>query len=131
MKPSDVEAMGKTTWVIPGGHIPVHSSGPEPEFTSCDMLAILNTGPDMASVEMFLYYSDREPVGPYRVTVAPRRTKRLRFNDFIAPEAIPLGEDYAALISSSVPVVIGFCRQDTRREALALLGTLAFPVEGA
>jgi hypothetical protein len=73
-----------------------------------------------------LYFADREPAGPYRVDVAPRRTLHLRFNDLEDPERVPRETDYACTIESDVPIVVQHTRLDSRREALALLTTVAF-----
>jgi hypothetical protein len=125
-----MKAIGRTTWVIPGGHIPPRSTGPEPEFTSRDELFVLNTGDAGARLALTIFYADREPIGPYELTVDPRRVRRVRCNDLIDPEAMPLGVDYGVLVESSVPVVVQFTRLDTSQPALALLGTQAFPADG-
>jgi hypothetical protein len=41
-----------------------------------------------------VFFADREPVGPYLVTVPPRRTLHLRFNDLERPEPIPRDTPY-------------------------------------
>jgi hypothetical protein len=124
-----MRAIGHKRWVIPGGHIPGASTGHEPEFTSYDQLSILNTTGEEASLEIEVYYSDRDPVGPYPLKVAGRRVRQVRLNDLIDPLAIPLDTDYAAVIESDVPIVVLFSRQDTRQTANAIAFTLAFPAE--
>ncbi|HSI90794.1 MAG TPA: sensory rhodopsin transducer, partial [Adhaeribacter sp.] len=89
------KAIGKKHWVIPGGNVPVNSTGHEPEFTSHDKLSILNTGSREASVALTIYFSGREPYGPYELKVEANRVKKVRFNDLIDPLAIPLGEPFA------------------------------------
>ena len=123
-------AIGHTTWIIPGGRIPPRSTGPEPEFTSRDELVVINTGDAEARLALTVYYADREPVSGYRLAVGARRVRRVRSNDLIAPEALPLGVDYGILVESSVPVVVHFDRLDTSQAALARQGALAFPVGG-
>jgi hypothetical protein len=125
-----MKALGQTTWVIPGGHIPLRSSGPEPEFTSRDELFLLNTGDRPAKVEMVVFYADREPVGGYELGVQARRVRSVRFNDLIDPEALLLDIDFGVVITSDVPIVVQFTRVDTSRESLAMLGLLAFPANG-
>lgn len=125
-----MEALGKRIWAIPGGHIPSASTGAEPEHVSRDELQVLNTGDTDAELEISLYYADREPVGPYPLTVGARRTRHVRFNDLIDPEAMPLDTHYACVVRSSVPVVVQFTRVDTSQEANALLGFVAFPGDG-
>jgi hypothetical protein len=124
-----MKAIGHKTWVIPGGQIPETSIGREPEFTSRDELCVLNTGDRDAHVEVTVYYADRDPVGPYRLTVAARRVRQVRFNDLIDPLAMPLGTVYAAMLRSDVPVVAQFTRVDTRQTALAVCTMLAHPVQ--
>ncbi len=86
----------------------------------------LNTNDEDALVEITIYFSDKEPVGPYKVTVPARRTKHLRFNDLKDPEPIPLETDYASVFVSNVPVVIQHTRLDSRQPSNALVSTIAF-----
>ena len=74
-----------------------------------------------------MYFSDREPVGPYRVTVPAQRTRHVRFNDLVEPEPIPFATDFASLIESDLPIVVQHTRLDSRQAALALVSTVAFP----
>jgi hypothetical protein len=78
-------------------------------------------------VEITIYFSDREPVGPYSVTVPAKRTKHVRFNELQDPEPIPHDTDYASLIESDVPIVVQHTRLDSRQDANALLSTIAYP----
>ncbi len=123
-------AMGQHRWAIAEGYIPSWSHGPEPQFTSHETACILNTGDQDARVEIMLYFSDREPVGPYRVVVPARRTRHVRFNDLTDPEPVPRDTDYASLIESDQPVVIQHTRLDSRQAENALLSTIAFGSPG-
>ena len=118
--------IGRRTWAIAEGYIPAWSNGPEPEFTSHETACILNPGDREAHVEITIFFSEREPVGPYRVTVAARRTKHVRFNDLKDPEPIPRGTDYASILHSDVPIVVQHTRLDSRQRANALITTIAF-----
>lgn len=122
-------ALGRTRWAIPGGHVPFGATGREPEFSSFDALFVLNAGDADAHVAVTIFFPGADPAGPYRFVVAARRVRSIRFNDLIDPHAIPLGEDYAAIVESDVPVVVQFSRQDTRQAALAVATTMAFPLE--
>lgn len=121
-----MKAFGKKTWVIAEGYIPSYGNGKEPEFTSHETACILNTSNQVAQVEITIYYSDRDPVGPYKVTVEAQRTKHLRFNDLKDPEPIPLDTDYASVIASDVPIVVQHTRLDSRQAENALLTTIAY-----
>jgi hypothetical protein len=47
--------LGRREWVIPGGRIPFHSTGREPDFTSRDELALLNAGQSDANLAITLF----------------------------------------------------------------------------
>jgi hypothetical protein len=122
-------SIGHRVWAIPEGYIPSRSTGPDPEFTSHETACILNAGDQDANIEILIYFSDKEPAGPYRLTIPARRTLHLRFNSLRDPEPIPLDTDYASIIRSDVPVVVQHTRLDSRQAENALLSTIAFPVE--
>ena len=119
--------IGHKVWVIPEGWIPSRSNGPAPQMTSHETACILNAGDRDARVEITIYFSDREPVGPYRLTVGARRTRHVRFNDLDDPRPIPLDTDYASIIRADVPIVVQHTRLDSRQAENALLSTMAFP----
>ena len=119
--------LGATRWTIPEGHIPSRSNGPEPQMTSHETACILNAGDRDAVVEITCYFSDQEPVGPYRVQVPARRTAHVRFNDLDDPHPLPRDTDYASVLVSDVPVVVQHTRLDSRQAELALLSTIAHP----
>jgi hypothetical protein len=77
-------------------------------------------------VTIVIFFADREPVGPYRVTVAARRTLHLRFNDLKDPQAIPRDTDYASVFESDEPIIVQHTRLDSRRAEISLLSTIAF-----
>jgi len=118
--------MGRMRWAIAEGYIPPYSHGPEPQFTSHETACLLNSSDQDAHVAITIFYSDREPVGPYRVTVRARRTHHLRFNNLTDPEPIPRDTDYASVIESDVPIVVQHTRLDSRQAENALVSTIAF-----
>ncbi|SFU84099.1 sensory rhodopsin transducer [Halomonas korlensis] len=120
-------AVGRTCWVIAEGYIPGNSHGTEPQMTSHETACILNASPTDAHIRITLYFSDRDPVGPYRITVPALRTHHVRFNDLDDPAPVPRDTDYASIIDSDVPVVVQHTRLDSRQSELALLSTVAFP----
>jgi len=118
--------IGKTRWAIAEGYIPSQSTGEGRAIESHETVCILNAGDADAQVSMTVFFTDREPVGPYRLTVPARRTLHLRFNDLEDPEPIPVDTDYASLIESDVPIVVQHTRLDSRQAELALLTTMAY-----
>ncbi len=121
-------APGRRMWLWAGGRVPLGSTGREPEFTSHDAVAVLNAGDGEVEVAVTLVHADRDPVGPYTITVPARRVRRFRVNDLIDPRAVPLESDYAIRLEASAPVIVQCTRQDTRQGTLAVLGTLAHPL---
>jgi hypothetical protein len=124
------KSIGRRAWAVAEGYIPPASTGETRELTSHETICILNAGDEDAQVEVTVYFSNRAPAGPYRFTVGAQRTRHLRFNEFTDPEPVPKGTDFSSVIISSVPVVVQHTRLDSRQTALALLSTMAFPVDG-
>jgi len=120
------EPIGKKRWAIAEGYIPGWSNGPEPQMRSHETACLLNTSDSDAHVRITIFFSDREPTGPYNLIVEARRTKHIRFNELNDPETIPLDTDYASLIESDVPIVVQHTRLDSRQAENALLSTIAY-----
>ncbi|MEN6616317.1 MAG: sensory rhodopsin transducer [Syntrophorhabdus sp.] len=120
------KTIGHRRWAIAEGYIPGWSHGPEPQMISHETACILNTSDQDAHVEITIFFTDREPAGPYRITVQARRTRHIRFNNLSDPEPIPVDKDYASLIESDVPIVVQHTRLDSRQAENALVTTIAF-----
>ena len=118
--------IGHKRWAIAEGYIPESSHGPKPEMTSHETACLLNASEQDAHVQITIYFADRDPVGPYRITVPAKRTNHLRFNDLKDPVPIPRGTDYASVIESDVPIVVQHTRLDSRQDANALITTIAY-----
>jgi hypothetical protein len=123
------EPIGHRRWAIAEGYIPGWSNGPAPELESHESACFLNAGAKDAHVEITVYFKDREPAGPYSVTVPAERTLHLRFNELEDPEPIPHDTEYASVIESDVPIVVQHTRLDSRQDANALLSTIAFAAD--
>ncbi len=118
--------VGRELWAIAEGFIPGSSTGPPP-MESHETLCFLNASETDANVTITVFFSDREPVGPYSVSVPARRTSHLWLNHLSDPEPIPRDTDFATLVESDVPVVVQHSRLDSRQAKNALLSTVAFP----
>jgi hypothetical protein len=119
-------SIGRRKWAIAEGYIPSKSHGPQPAMTSHETACLLNVSGQDAHIKITIFFTDREPAGPYSVIVPARRTKHLRFNDLRDPEPIPRDTDYASLIESDIPIVVQHTRLDSRQNANALLSTVAY-----
>jgi hypothetical protein len=120
--------IGHRVWVIAEGYIPDSSTGPAPEMTSHETACILNAAERDARIHITLYFEDRDPVGPYDVTVGARRTLHLRFNELEDPQPVPKATPFASVIESDVPIVVQHTRLDSRQSENALMTTIAYPV---
>ena len=123
------DPIGRTRWAIAEGYIPSRSHGPEPQMTSHETACLLNPNDRDAHVAITVFFADRAPAGPYRVTVPARRTRHVRFNQLDDPEPIPQDTDYASVLESDVPVVVQHTRLDSRQAELALISTVAFAAD--
>jgi hypothetical protein len=114
--------IGKKRWAIAEGYIPSWSHGPEPEMKSHETACLLNAGVHDARVQITVFFADRDPAGPFEVTVPARRTLHLRFDELEIPEAT----DFASVLESDQPIVVQHTRLDSRQEANALMTTSAY-----
>lgn len=121
-----MEGIGRRRWAIAEGYIPSQSSFSDSALISHETACILNAGDKEAHVSITVFFADREPVGPYRVTVASRRTLHLRFNDLKDPAPVPRDTDYASVFDSDVPIVVQHTRLDSRHAEVSLLSTTAY-----
>jgi hypothetical protein len=121
-----MEPIGRTRWAIAEGYIPSQSSFPDRALVSHETACILNAGDREAHVAVTIFFADREPVGPYRITVGARRTLHLRFNDLKDPAVVPRDTDYSSVFESDVPIVVQHTRLDSRHAEVSLLSTTAY-----
>ena len=123
------DAIGRQRWAIAEGYIPSVSHGPEPAMTSHETVCALNASDHDAHLDITLFYADRDPGGPYRVTVPRRRTLHVRFNDLTDPEPVPRDTDFASVVESDTPIVVQHTRLDSRQAENALMTTIAFAAD--
>ena len=120
-----MKPIGRTRWAIAEGYIPGGSTGEGRALKSHETACLLNAGDAAAHVEITVFYADREPDAPRRVTVEARRTLHLRFDEL----GVPADTDFASVIESDVPIVVQHTRLDSRQAELALLSTVAYAGE--
>jgi hypothetical protein len=121
-----MDSIGHKRWAIAEGYIPSESSFSDPALISHETACILNTTDRDAHITITIFFANREPVGPYRITVPARRTMHLRFNDLEDPAPIPRDTDYASVFESDEPIVVQHTRMDSRHAEVSLLSTIAF-----
>jgi hypothetical protein len=121
-----MNSIGRKRWAIAEGYIPSQSSFSDRSLISHETACILNPGDKEAHVNITIFFTDREPVGPYRVIVAARRTLHLRFNDLEYPAIVPRDTDFSSVFESDVPIIVQHTRLDSRHAEVALLSTTAY-----
>jgi hypothetical protein len=122
----EMDAIGRKRWAIAEGYIPSQSSFSDPALISHETACILNAGDRDAHVAITIFFADRDPLGPYRVTVAARRTLHLRFNDLDDPRPIPRDTDYSTVFESDEAIIVQHTRLDSRHAEVSLLSTTAY-----
>jgi hypothetical protein len=124
-----MDAIGRRRWAIAEGYTPSESSFSHRALISHETACILNVADRNADAAVTIFFADREPVGPNRLTVPARRTLHLRFNDLNNPRPIPRDTDYASVFESDVPIVVEHTRLDSRRAEVSLMSTIAYAAE--
>jgi hypothetical protein len=95
-------------------------------MTSHEALCFLNTGAADAEIQLWIYFTDKKPQGPYLFTVPAERSFHLRMNDLKSPAPVPKGTEYSCYLQASQPVVVQHTRLDSRQAANALMTTIAY-----
>jgi hypothetical protein len=113
------EPIGKKVWAFAGGHIPLFSTGKEPEFTSHDKISVLNTSAKDAEVKITIFYENDEPVKDHAIKIKARRVRKIRFNDLIDPRPISLDKPFSFVLASDVEIIVQFSRMDTSSKHIA------------
>jgi hypothetical protein len=121
-----MDAIGRKRWAIAEGYIPSESSFSDRALISHETACILNASDRDAHITITIFFADREPAGPYRVTVPARRTLHLRFNDLDDPQPVPRDTDYASVFESDVAIIVQHTRLDSRRSEVSLMSTTAY-----
>ena len=100
-------SIGSKHWAIVQGWIPPIGD---------ETVSLLNVSGQKAHVEITVYYSHRDPAGPYCITVPEGGTEHVHLNRLTDPEPIPRETNYESTIESDVPIVVQHPRAwETRR----------------
>ncbi|MDO8302509.1 MAG: sensory rhodopsin transducer [Sedimentisphaerales bacterium] len=124
--------IGKHCWVVPDGFLPrIAENRDSTAYVSHECLCILNAGTEPASIEITIYFEDRNPRVIGDIKVAAQRSRHLRMNElqFEGQPVIEQGCPYSVLVESDNPIIIQMSRLDTTQEKMAFLSTMGFPVE--
>ncbi|MCL6590757.1 MAG: hypothetical protein K6U80_12470 [Firmicutes bacterium] len=119
--------VGAKRWFIPDGYYPSTSSG---AFPSHEAICVLNPGPEDARIDITLYFEDREKLEGFHAQCPAERTNHIRMDQLrnSSGQKVPAGVPYAMMVTSNVEIIVQYSRMDTTQAAMALMTTIAFPV---
>lgn len=122
------KAYGKKVWLIPDGFL--HSVSLN-EQVSHEAVCVLNTSDKDAVITLTLYFEDRDVMTGFKASCPAGRTHHIRLDRMVSEsgEKIPRDTPYALLVESTEPVVAQYSRLDTSAVEMALMTTIAYPVE--
>lgn len=123
-----MKAYGKKTWLIPDNYLNSVSLN---DWNSHESICVLNTSDCDAHISLTLYFEDREKRDDFKSECKAGRAHHIRLDKIrsVGGEKIPRDVPYAILLESDVPLVVQYSRLDTSRRELALMTTMAYPVE--
>lgn len=118
---------GKKTWLIPDAYITSKSTNQ----ASHDAVCVLNTGDTDAVIKLSLYFEDSDPLEDFEALCPKGRTHHIRMDRIVSKSGkqVPRDIPYAILVESNTEIVAQYSRLDTSASELALMTTIAFPVE--
>jgi hypothetical protein len=125
---------GRRRWAIAEGFLagdetksttpsPVTDEHTDEKRSKHETLFLLNAGDEPAQVTLSIYFSDREPIGPFTYVVDARRTTQVELGEI---EEIPRDLDFASLVESDKPIVVLATRRRTAEPDAAPLTQIAF-----
>ena len=120
---------GKKTWLIPDTYL---NSISKNAGISHEAICVINTSDEDATISLTLFFEDREPRTDFSSYCPARRTHHIRMDKLrnAAGEPIPRDTPYAVLVESTAPIVVQYSRLDTSAAEMALMTTIAYPVDG-
>lgn len=119
---------GKKTWLIPDCFL--HSVSLN-EQVSHEAICVLNTTDVDAEISLTLFYEDREKITDFVSECKAGRTHHIRLDKIVSKSGNKIIRDvpYAILVESNTEIVVQYSRLDTSAVEMALMTTMAYPVE--
>jgi hypothetical protein len=118
---------GKKSWMIADCFYDSHFN----KQVSHEAVCVLNTTDTDATITMTLYFEDREPAYGYIAKCGAGRTHHIRMDKLISKDGqpVPVDTPYVVLVESDVNVVVQYSRLDTAQAEMALMTTIAYPLD--
>ncbi|MBQ3708535.1 MAG: hypothetical protein II889_11600 [Clostridia bacterium] len=123
-----MKAYGKKTWLIPDTFLDSVSKNGS---VSHEAICVINTSDVDADIKLTLFFEDREARTDFSSHCPAMRTHHIRMDKLRNADGQPIPRDtpYAVLLESNTPLVVQYSRLDTSAAEMALMTTIAYPVE--
>ena len=123
-----MKAYGKKTWLIPDTYL---NSISKNQSVSHESVCVLNTSDTNAVIKLTLFFEDREKRDDFESFCGAGKTHHIRLDKIRSKGGEPIPKDvpYAILVESNVEIVVQYSRLDTSAAEMALMSTIAYPVE--
>lgn len=124
-----MKVYGKTTWLIADTFL---NSKSKNENLSHEAICVVNTSGTDAEIKLTLFFEDRECIeGEFVSFCGAKKTHHIRMDKIRSKSGAPIPHDvpYAVLVESNVPIVCQYSRLDTSAGSMALMTTVAYPVD--
>lgn len=120
--------LGKKTWLIPDMYWPEQTVDGS-YYVSHEAICVLNTSEKDCEILITYYFEDSDPVQIAPILCKAKRTNHLRMDRINPKNGFAKGTPYAAVINSSIPVVVQYTRVDCTQEANSIMTTIAYPID--
>ena len=123
-----MKAYGKTTWLIPDTFLDSVSKNGS---VSHEAICVINTSDTDAEIKLTLFFEDRDARTDFSSQCPAMRTHHIRMDKLRSADGEPIPRDtpYAVLVESNTPIVVQYSRLDTSAAEMALMTTIAYPVD--
>ncbi len=121
-------AYGKKTWLIPDTYL---NSVSKNGNISHEAICVINTSDVDADIRFTFFFEDRDARTDFSSFCPAMRTHHIRMDRLRNADGEPIPRDvpYAVLVESNTPIVVQYSRLDTSAPEMALMTTIAYPVE--
>lgn len=119
---------GSKVWFIPDGYWPERSNG---FFPSHEAICVLNPSDKDANIEITLFFEDRDRMEGFKAVCKAGRTNHIRMDKLRNGnnQPVPQGVPYAMMVMSDTAIIVQYSRMDTTQAEMALMTTMAYPVQ--
>lgn len=116
---------GKNCWLIADGYMSDTKNG---DYVSHEAVCVLNLNENDATINITVYFEDREPLKGFIAECKSNRTNHIRLDKIKNDEgvSIPHNVPYALLIESDIPIVCQHSRMDVSQAEMTLMTTMAY-----